>query len=47
MTDEQIAKFFIYTNDGIGIRLILDGNINKMKDELENMYYAFYAQIKS
>jgi TetR/AcrR family transcriptional repressor of nem operon len=46
MTDEQVAKFFIYSNDGVGIRLMLDGSIKKTRDELQDLWTGFYAQLK-
>ena len=47
MSDEQIAKFFIYSNDGVGIRLMTDGSITKMRKELRSLWTGFYAQLKA
>ncbi len=47
MSDEQIARFFMYSNDGIGIRLILDGQLDTLKSELQSLWSGFYEQIKA
>jgi len=46
MTDVQIAQFFIYSNDGVGIRLMLDGRMDDMAQELEKLWDGFYKQLK-
>ncbi len=46
MTDDQIARFYMYSNDGIGIRLILDNNMGKLKEEIEYLWAGFYEQLK-
>jgi hypothetical protein len=47
MTDAQVAQFFIYTNDGVGVRLILTNNMSHMKDALSSLYDGFYKQLKA
>jgi AcrR family transcriptional regulator len=46
MTDEQIAKFYMYSNDGIGIRMILDNRMGEMKTEIKSLWDGFYKQLK-
>ena len=46
MTNEQIARFFIYTNDGIALRLLLEGNIEKTKSEMLKLWDNFYTELK-
>lgn len=46
MSDEQIAKMFIYTSDGVGIHsLIMKKNGEDMKDQLIILWDAFYNEI--
>lgn len=46
MTDEQIAHIFIYSNDGIGLRLILEGKASNIFDEMLTLWDNFYKEIK-
>ncbi len=46
MTDEQIAKFYMYSNDGIGIRMILNNRMGEMKPEIKALWDGFYKQLK-
>lgn len=46
MSDEQIARFFIFSNDGVGIRLILDGSMSQMAQELRELWLSFYKELK-
>ncbi len=46
MTDDQIAKVFIYSNDGIGLRLLLENKTEKMKEEMLTLWDNFYKEIK-
>lgn len=46
MNDEQIARIFIYTNDGIGMRGIMEGNIEKVGVQLVGLWNAFYSDLK-
>ena len=46
MTDEQIAKVYMYSNDGIGIRLILNNRMGQMKAEIKSLWDGFYKQLK-
>lgn len=46
MTDEQIARMFIYSNDGIGLRLLLEGNLNNVDKEMLKLWDNFYMEIK-
>lgn len=46
MTDEQIARMFIYSNDGISLRLLLEGHLELMYSEMMNLWNNFYDEIK-
>ena len=46
MNDEQIARVFIYTNDGIGMRGVMEGNMEKVGEQLIGLWDAFYADLK-
>ncbi len=46
MTDEQIARMFIYSNDGIALRLLLDGNLKNFDKEMKKLWDNFYMEIK-
>jgi AcrR family transcriptional regulator len=46
MTDEQIAKYFVYTGDGVGIRMIVTGDMVNMHKEVIALWNAFYKQLK-
>ena len=47
MTDEQVAKVFIYINDAIGINAIMEDKVGRMVKDIMPMYDAFYASIKA
>jgi hypothetical protein len=47
MSDEQIAKQFIYLSDGIGITLTMGGQFRKVREELQATWDAFYEMIKT
>jgi AcrR family transcriptional regulator len=47
MSDEQIAKHFIYLNDGIGINFTMGGQLPKVRGELQTAWDEFYAMIKT
>ncbi|MDR1583134.1 MAG: TetR/AcrR family transcriptional regulator [Prevotellaceae bacterium] len=47
MSDEQIAKHFIYLNDGIGINFTMSGQLPKVRRELQAAWDEFYAMIKT
>lgn len=46
MTDDQIAKVFIYSNDGIGLRLLLENKTENMREEMLTLWNNFYKEIK-
>jgi TetR/AcrR family transcriptional regulator, transcriptional repressor for nem operon len=46
MSDEQIARMFIYSNDGIALHLMLNGNINDVEREMISLWDTFYLEIK-
>lgn len=45
MTDEQIARLFIFVTDGIGMRLIVENKIEKMMEEISFMWDGLYNQL--
>ncbi|MDH7603600.1 MAG: helix-turn-helix domain-containing protein [Melioribacter sp.] len=46
MTDEQIARMFIYSNDGIALRLLLEGNLKNIDKEMLKLWNNFYKEVK-
>ncbi|MCU0411974.1 MAG: TetR/AcrR family transcriptional regulator [Bacteroidetes bacterium] len=46
MSDEQIARMFIYSNDGIGLRLLLYGDLDAVDREMITLWDNFYREIK-
>lgn len=47
MTDDQIAKIFVHTNDGIGIHGIMLGQIDTLRVNLLDIWDSFYEVLKS
>jgi AcrR family transcriptional regulator len=47
MTDEQIARMFVYSNDGISLRLLLEGRLESMHSEMMTLWNNFYEEIKN
>ncbi|MBN2424764.1 MAG: TetR/AcrR family transcriptional regulator [Calditrichaceae bacterium] len=45
MSDEQIARMFIYSNDGIGLHLLLDGDLETIDKEMLNLWNNFYKEL--
>lgn len=46
MSDEQIARMFIYSNDGISLHLLLDGGLDTVDQELLTLWDNFYRELK-
>lgn len=46
MTDEQVAKLFIFVSDGVGINLIMLEEMQKAKKELQTMWGGLYTSLK-
>ncbi|MEW6195047.1 MAG: TetR/AcrR family transcriptional regulator [Bacteroidota bacterium] len=46
MSDEQIARIFIYSNDGIALYLLLNGKLNDAGSEMLNLWDNFYSELK-
>ena len=46
MTNEQIARMFVYSSDGLGLHLIMEGRIRQLKQEMLQLWDGFYRQIK-
>jgi AcrR family transcriptional regulator len=47
MTDEQIARMFVYSNDGIGLHLIQEGRVRQLGTEMLALWDGFYKQLKA
>ena len=47
MTDDQIARMFIYSNDGIALHLMLEGKFEDAFPEMLNLWDNFYKEIKN
>lgn len=46
MSDEQLARMFIYSNDGIGLHLLLNGNLENVEHEMITLWDNFYWEVK-
>ncbi len=46
MSDKQIAEFFIYTGDGVGMRNILLGKSIDIKNKILKLWDSFYSELK-
>jgi AcrR family transcriptional regulator len=46
MTDEQIAKLFIYTGDGVNVSKISSNDVTKIEKELKFLWDCLYNSIK-
>jgi hypothetical protein len=46
MDDEQIARIFIYTNDGVSIRVLMEGTFHTMEPVLLKLWDALYEDLK-
>ncbi len=47
LTDEQVAKLFIYLSDGTNINLIMSDNVNTLKNELKSLWDSLYNSLKA
>ena len=47
MSNEQIARLFVYTNDGISLHLIMEGRVNELQNEMLEIWDSFYEEIKA
>ena len=47
MTNEQIARLFIFVTDGIGMRLIVENKMEKMMEDISFIWDGLYNQIKA
>jgi len=47
VSDEELAKLFIYLGDGTNINLIINDNIDLKKNELKHLWDALYNSLKS
>ncbi|MFW5759393.1 MAG: TetR/AcrR family transcriptional regulator [Cyclobacteriaceae bacterium] len=45
MTDEHLARLFIYINDGVGMHLILEGRVGDIIGEIFSLYNDLYQQL--
>jgi len=46
MSDEQLARMFIYSNDGIGLYLLMSGNYDDAESEMIKLWDNFYSEVK-
>ncbi len=46
MSDEQIARMFIYSIDGIGLYLLMNGNYEDAEQEMIKLWDNFYKEVK-
>ena len=46
MSDEQIAKMFIYSNGGISLHLLFDGGLDTIDEEMLTLWDHFYRELK-
>jgi AcrR family transcriptional regulator len=46
MSDEQIARMFIYSNAGIGLHLLLNGDFDTVDHEMLTLWDNFYRELK-
>lgn len=49
MTDDQVAKLFIYVSDGFGMHMIMSdtlGQMDKFKNELQGLWNGLYESLK-
>jgi hypothetical protein len=48
MTDDQVAKLFVFVTDGVGMRLIMsNGTIEDMGREIIEIWDGLYNEIKA
>ena len=45
MSDEQVAKLFIYLSDGTNLNLILGDEVDKKRNELKTLWNALYNSL--
>jgi len=46
MSDEQIARMFIYSTDGIALYLLMNGNYENVENEMIKLWDNFYKEVK-
>lgn len=46
MSDKQIAGIFIYTDEGIGLHLLLNGELGSADNEMLTLWNNFYKELK-
>jgi TetR/AcrR family transcriptional repressor of nem operon len=46
MSDEQIARMFVYSNAGIGLHLLLEGGLDTVDHEVLTLWDNFYRELK-
>lgn len=47
MSDSQLAKLFMVINDGLAVKLILQGRIDDLAGEMFTMFNAIYNMVKT
>ncbi|MBN1398381.1 MAG: TetR/AcrR family transcriptional regulator [Bacteroidetes bacterium] len=46
MSDEQIARMFIYSIDGIAVYLLMNGSYENIENEMIKLWDNFYKEVK-
>ena len=47
MSDSQLAKLFIVINDGLAVKLIMQGRIDDLAGEMFTLFNAIYNMVKT
>ena len=45
MSADQLASIYMYTNDGIGMRILMEGKVGEMGPQLSRLWDAFYDDL--
>lgn len=47
VSDKELAKLFIFSGDGLGMRRLMDNDLNSIKEELTAIYDGIYSLLKA
>lgn len=47
LSDEQVANLFLFTNDGLGMRLIMGGRLETMREEMQVIWDNLYEMLST
>lgn len=45
MTPDQLASIYMFTNDGVGMRILMEGKVGELGPQLTKLWDAFYADL--